>query len=74
MAVLGTSAAGAAPAWREIAAGTGEYVLEMNVLMRVLGGAKRRSAGCALTRRAVQAWTPGASWPVRSTYSTYVPG
>jgi hypothetical protein len=28
--------AGAAPAWREIAAGTGEYVLEMNVLMRVL--------------------------------------
>ncbi|HEY7921547.1 MAG: hypothetical protein ACHP85_23175 [Burkholderiales bacterium] len=27
---------GAAPAWREIAAGTGEYVLEMNVLMRVL--------------------------------------
>ena len=28
--------AGAAPAWREIAAGTGEYALEMNVLMRVL--------------------------------------
>jgi hypothetical protein len=27
---------GAAPAWREIAAGTGEYVLEMNVLIRVL--------------------------------------
>ena len=55
----------AEPAWHEVAAGTPEYVLEMNVLMRVLGAhrAARLSESYALTP------DPGASWPVRATYS-----
>ena len=46
--------------------GRREYVLEMNVLMRVLGA--HRAA--RLASPTVLACTPGASWPVRATYST----